>query len=142
MKGPPLKRGRLRWAGLALLAAVPLGLAAVVLWQHAIPGRPPAERARLVALARRTYGRRCAPCHGPHMEGRTLSGGVEVPPLAKPGFRIFFRLLPAAMEDWVQEQIAEGNAVMPHFGDLLDADSLDALAYYLRLVNTGELQPD
>lgn len=138
---PPSQGGlpRSLWLVLPLALLALLGL--VLGWQHASARRTPAERARLVTLARRTYARECAACHGAALEGRTLGTGLTVPPLAKPGFRIFFRLLPAAMEDWVRGQIAAGNAVMPPFRATLDPQALEALAVYLRLVNVGALKP-
>jgi mono/diheme cytochrome c family protein len=124
---------------MGLAVAGVLGL--VLLWQHTAGRRPAAERERLAVLGRRVFARECAACHGPRLEGRVLETGVRVPPLDKPGFRFFFLLLPAAMEDWVRGQIAAGNAVMPPFGAQLDAETLEALALYLRLVNSGALGP-
>ena len=69
------------------------------------------------------------------------AGCQAAPPLRKPSFRFFFALLPAAMEDWAREQIAAGSPPMPAFGSLLDAGTLDALAFYVRAVNQDAAAP-
>ena len=134
-----LGRG-LRKAGLVCLALLTLA-AMLVGWQQVRHRRQPAAAQRLAGVGSRAYGARCAACHGEHLEGRHLAQGLDVPPLDKPGFRLFFALLPDAMESWVRDQIQQGNAVMPAFGREVDSDTLDALAYYVRAVNTGLLGP-
>ena len=124
-------------AGLGALAAL-CGLAA---WQHLAHRRDPAEAERIARVGRRVFAAQCAQCHGEQMEGRVLAGGVVVPPLRKPSFRFFFALLPAAMEDWAREQIAAGSPPMPAFGSMLDAGTLDALAFYVRAVNQDVAVP-
>jgi mono/diheme cytochrome c family protein len=136
-RGLGLAARGLGWSALALLAA----LAALVGWQQVADRRPAPERAQLSAEGRAAYARWCAPCHGEHMQGRALGGALEAPPLAKPGFRIFFRLLPSAMEGWVREQIAEGTPPMPPFGRQLDARTLDGLALFVHRVNVGREPP-
>jgi len=121
-----------RW--LAVLGAMILVL---FVWQQVAGRRTEAQQREAVAFGQPTFRFYCAPCHGFHMQGRPFIGKVGAPPLNKRGYRIFFRLMPDAMEGWVADQIAEGNAIMPAFRGTLNARQRREVALYIRLVNMG-----
>lgn len=119
------------------LGAVLALLLATVGYQQLAVRLPQPQARQLTAQGRDLFARHCAVCHGAHMEGKALPGSTAAPPLNKPGFRVFFALLPAGMQGWVAEQIGDGNAVMPRFRDVLSDDERRALAVFIRRVNTG-----
>jgi mono/diheme cytochrome c family protein len=127
---------------MALLGALPLALLlAIVAWQWVAGWRSQARWQEAETDGRALFALYCAPCHGGHMQGRPLIGQVGAPPLNKRGFRVFFGLLPDAMEGWVADQIAQGNPIMPAFGKTLTPAQRREVALYIRLVNMGDAPP-
>lgn len=123
----PLRRGGA--IGLGLVLAGLLGWSAV---DHVVAWQSQARQRRLLARGRALYAQTCRECHGGALQGGALPDGTRVPALVKPGFRIYFRLLPAGMQGWIEGQIADGVGRMPPLGDSLDAADLDALSYLIR----------
>jgi len=129
--------------GRRMLRIVGIGLLALVLgtigYEYAAAYRPARTRAADLERGRWLYGTLCHDCHGGQMLGRTLpTTNVAVPPLNKPGFRVFFYTMPADMEGFVADLIGTGRGDMPAFGPTVSAADRRALAAFIHAVNVGE----
>lgn len=124
----------LRYIGAILLALV-LG---TVVYEHARAYHPATERAAMLSRGREIYTTICHNCHGDHMEGHAVPGtDLVAPPLNKPGFRVFFYLMPHDMEGFVAGLVDTGRGGMPSFGAMIAPQDRRCVALLIHDVNTG-----
>jgi len=118
-----------------VVAGALAALATLIGSQHMLASQPAALRAEALGRAEALYAKNCQVCHGARMEGAPYGGANAPPPLVKPGFQVFFWLLPSAMEGWVGEQIANGGNGMPPFTSLISGPDRAALAELIHVRN-------
>lgn len=129
-------RKTLRIVGWGLLVLI-IG---TVGYQYVAAHHPASERVAMVERGHALYGTLCHECHGDHMEGRHLpTNDLDVPPLNKRGFKVFFYAMPSGMEGFVAGLIGTGRRGMPPFGATLGEADRRALAMYIHAVNVGDV---
>jgi mono/diheme cytochrome c family protein len=135
-------RGARLAARIGRVLAIFLGVLAVAIfgivgYEYAAGWRRMPEEERLLDRGRKLYGTYCVPCHGANMQGHVAGAISDAPPLQKPGFAVFFYLMPKDMEGFIAGLVGSGRSQMPGFGQALTAGDLASLAAYIRRANVG-----